>query len=46
MISGLTTYFSSFLFLFLIFCTTTVIRMEHFCGLERCWNEFGGGGVT
>jgi len=41
MISGLTTYFSLF-----FFCTTTVIRMERFCGLERCRNEFGGGGVT
>jgi len=39
-INGLTTYFSFCFY----FCTTYL--NELFCGLERCWSEFRGGGVT
>ena len=42
MTDGLTTY----IFCFFVSLYYNYYLNEMFCGLERCWNELGGGRVT
>jgi len=39
-------YIHIFLFVCFIFCVLQFYLNGMFCGLERYWSEFGGGGVT